>query len=111
MRRTLQLSAGMRAAKHPEELAPVHAGRSYRSRIPGVIWATLYLVASLAMAGIGYHEGPTSLRRSPAVVILILAFSAVMNLIADLDRPHEGLFNVSQQAMVDLRNLLDETRR
>jgi hypothetical protein len=82
-----------------------------RSRIPGVIWATLYFVASLAMAGIGYHEGLTSRRRSPAAVILVLTFSAVIYLIADLDRPQEGLFNVNQQAMVDLRNFLDETSR
>jgi hypothetical protein len=63
------------------------------------------------MAGIGYHEGLTSLRRSPALVIVVLTFSAVIYLIADLDRPQEGLFNVTQQAMVDLRNLLDETSR
>jgi hypothetical protein len=96
------------------ELIDVHAKRvqaNLGSRIPGVIWATLYFVASLAMAGIGYHEGLTSLRRSPAMVILVLAFSAVIYLIADLDRPQEGLFNLSQQAMVDLRNLLDEASR
>ncbi len=92
----------------------LHAKRvqaTLRNRIPGIIWATLYFVTSLAMAGIGYHEGLTSLRRSPALVIVVLTFSAVIYLIADLDRPHEGLFNVSQQAMVDLRNLQDETTR
>jgi hypothetical protein len=96
------------------DVIALHARRvqaTLRSRIPGVIWATLYFVASLAMAGIGYHEGLTSLRRSPALVIVVLTFSAVIYLIADLDRPQEGLFNVSQQAMVDLRNLLDETSR
>jgi hypothetical protein len=80
-----------------------------RSRIPGVIWATLYLVASLAMAGMGYHEGLTSLRRSPVMMILVLAFSAVICLITDLDRPQEGGFDASQQAIIDIRNLLDET--
>jgi hypothetical protein len=77
------------------EVINLHAKRvqaTLRSRIPGVIWATLYFVASLAMAGIGYHEGLTSRRRSPAVVILVLTFSAVIYLIADLDRPQEGLF-------------------
>jgi hypothetical protein len=34
-----------------------------------------------------------------------------MFLIADLERPQEGLLEVSQQAMVDLRNSLDETSR
>ena len=96
------------------DVIALHAKRvqvTLRSRIPGVIWATLYFVASLAMAGIGYHEGLTSLRRSPVLVIVVLTFSAVIYLIADLDRPQEGLFNVNQQAMVDLRNLFDATRR
>jgi hypothetical protein len=96
------------------DVIALHARRvqaTLRSRIPGVIWATLYFVASLAMVGIGYREGLTSLRRSPALVIVVLTFSAVIYLIADLERPQEGLFNVSQQAMVDLRNLLDETSR
>jgi hypothetical protein len=53
----------------------------------------------------------SSLLRSPALVIVVLTFSAVIYLIAELDRPQEGLFNVSQQAMVDLRNLLDKTNR
>jgi len=81
------------------------------NRIPDVIWATLYLVAGLAMAGIGYHEGLSSLCRSPITAILILAFSAVIYLIADLDRPLGGGFQTSQQAMVDVRGSFDETGR
>jgi hypothetical protein len=96
------------------EVIDLHSKRvqaKLRSRIPGVIWATLYIVASLSMVGIGYHEGLTSRRRSPVIVILVLAFSAVIYLIADLDRSQEGLFTVNQQAIVDLRNLLDEVSR
>ena len=96
------------------EVIDLHAKRvqaTLRSRIPGLIWVTLYFVASLAMAGTGYHEGLTSLRRSPVMAILVLTFSAVIYLIAELDRPQEGLFNVSHQATADLRYLLDETSR
>jgi hypothetical protein len=96
------------------EIIDLHAKRvqaTLRSRVPGVIWATLYFAASFSMAGIGYHLGLTSRRRSPAVVALVLTFSAVMFLIEDLDRPQEGLLRVSQQAMVDLRNSLGETNR
>jgi hypothetical protein len=77
-----------------------------RGSVPNVIWATLYFVAVLSMGGIGYHEGLTCLRRSPAAIALILTFSAVLSLIADLDRPREGLLRVSQQAMIELRNSL-----
>ena len=48
--------------------------------------------------------GPPS--RSFAVLALALGFSAIMLLIADLDRPQEGLLKVSQQAMIDLQRTL-----
>src|SRR5208283_5121344 len=35
---------------------------------------------------------------------LSLTFSAVIMLIADLDRPHQGLLQVDQTAMIDLQN-------
>ena len=34
---------------------------------------------------------------------MVLSFVVIMFLIADLDRPREGLLRVSQQGMVDLR--------
>jgi hypothetical protein len=74
-----------------------------RSRIPGSIWAALYFVAVLAMTAMGYQTGLTGKRSSFAVITLVLSFSAVMLLIADLDRPHEGLLRVSQQVLIDLQ--------
>lgn len=94
------------------EVIDLHAKRvmvGLRNRIPGTIWVALYFVAILAMVEIGYHEGLTSPRRSPAVLAVVLTFSATMYLIADLDRPQEGLLRVSQQAMIDLRNSMDKS--
>lgn len=94
------------------ELIDLHSKRvmvGLRSRVPAVIWASLYFVAILAMTQLGYHEGLTSPRRSPAVLALVLTFSAVILLIADLDRPLEGLLTVSQQAMTDLRSSFEQT--
>ena len=34
--------------------------------------------------------------------------SAVMTLVADLDRPREGMLQVSQQALVDLRSTMSD---
>ncbi|MBV8269230.1 MAG: hypothetical protein JO252_23150 [Planctomycetaceae bacterium] len=84
----------------------LHAKRvtlDLQNRIPGIIWAVLYFVAILGMAVLGYHSGLAAPRRSLAILPLILTFSAVMWLIADLDRPREGYLLVSQQAMMDLR--------
>jgi hypothetical protein len=74
-----------------------------RSRVPGVIWIVLYVLAVLAMVMMGYHSGLVHSRRSIAVVALVIGFSSVLYLIADLDRPGQGTLRVSQQAMVDLR--------
>jgi hypothetical protein len=74
------------------------------NRIPATIWIALDFVAIVGTAVMGYHTGLAGSGRSLAILALVLAFSAVMTLIADLDRPQEGLLRVSQQAMGDLRN-------
>ncbi len=88
------------------EVIDMHAKRvtlGLRNRIPMTIWGALYFTAVLAMVGVGYHEGLTSSNRTLATVVLVVTFSVVLWLLADLDRPQEGLIRVSQQAMIDLR--------
>ena len=77
-----------------------------RNRIPASIWVTLYFVAFLSMAVMGYHAGLTGTRSLAANLALVCAFSAVMVLITDLERVDQKLFNVSQQAMIDLESKL-----
>jgi hypothetical protein len=81
-----------------------------RSRIPGPYWAVLYVVALLAMAAVGYHGGVAGTSRSPVMLAVAIAFSAVIMVIADLDLPGKGFINVSQEAMVDLRETLDKSK-
>ena len=78
-----------------------------RSRVPGVIWIVLYAITILSMAATGYHSGLSSARRPLDIPILALVFAAVMFLIADLDRPREGMIRVDQQSMVELRNSME----
>ncbi len=77
-----------------------------RSRIPGAYWAVLYTVAALALAAVGYHGGVAGTSRSPVMLSVAIAFSAVIMVIADLDRPGHGFINVSQEPMVALRAML-----
>jgi hypothetical protein len=76
------------------------------NRIPGVIWLALYTLAALAMGIAGYRQGIARRRSVVAAVALTLAFSSVIALIVDLDRPQEGLFKVSQEALVELQSKL-----
>ena len=88
------------------EVIDVHAKRlllGLNSRIPVVIWAGLFGLAMLGLAAVGYQAGLSDTRRSPAMLGLVVAFTIVLLLIADLDRGHEGLLQVSQQSMLDLQ--------
>jgi hypothetical protein len=72
------------------------------ARIPTTIWLALFLVAILTMGTMGYHAGMTASPRSPAEIAVVLSFAIIMLLIADLDRPNEGLFRVHQGPLLDL---------
>jgi hypothetical protein len=89
------------------EVIDLHASRvqvGVRSRIPGTIWAALFFVAVFSMVAMGYQMGLSGARRSLAAFALVLTFSSVLFLIADLDRPQEGFLRVSQQALIDQAN-------
>jgi hypothetical protein len=68
---------------------------SLGARIPSTIWAALYIVAVLTMATVGYQAGVVGRCRSLVGVAFVLCFAVIMVLIADLDRPREGLVRVS----------------
>jgi hypothetical protein len=92
------------------EVIDLHAKRviyGLQARIPAMIWAVLYFVALVSFGAIGYHAGLIGGRRFLVIWPLALTVSAVLFLIVDLDRPREGLFTVSQQALADLRKLME----
>ena len=80
-------------------------------RIPNIIWIVLYVVTALAAASIGYHSGLTRSRRPPIALAVILAFSTVIFLIEELDRPGQGFIQVSQRALVDLQTKMNAQTR
>ncbi len=74
--------------------------------IPGVIWLTLYFVTILAMAAVGYQFGLAGTSSWLSILLLALSFSAVILLIADLDRVSAGLVKVSQKPMIEFQQKL-----
>lgn len=84
----------------------LHAKRitaGVRNRIPLAIWGALYGISILSFAAMGYHSGLAGTNRSLVILPVVFTFSVVIALIADLDRPQEGILRVSQQALIDLR--------
>jgi hypothetical protein len=94
------------------DMFDLHAKRvnaGLRNRIPISIFVTLYFMAILAMAMMGYQSGLSGKRSPIAGLMLILTFAIVLALIIDLERPRQEIFSVSQQTMVDLKNKLSQT--
>ena len=78
------------------EVIDLHAKQvliGVRSRIPISIWGGLFALAIGGMVSMGYQAGLSATRRSPAMLLLVLAFAGVLFLIGDLDRPYEGLLD------------------
>jgi hypothetical protein len=94
------------------EVIDLHTSRvtvALQYRIPIRIWMGLFLVTVLSMTTVGYQFGLTG-RRNPLIHgVLALAFSAVVLLIADLDRATAGGLQVSQEPMLKLQESLRRT--
>ncbi|MBP9091737.1 hypothetical protein KBI23_11950 [bacterium] len=91
------------------EVIDMHAKRitlGMHSRVPLSVWLVLFAVSALAMASVGFYFGLSGNRSWVETIVLIVTFSLVMLLVADLDRPQEGLIRASQQPMLDLQKQL-----
>lgn len=73
-----------------------------RNRIPDTIWIMLGVVTVFSMAALGYDFGLTGNRSWAIIILLAIAYTAVILMIADLDRPQTGLLRISQQPLLDL---------
>lgn len=92
------------------EVFDIHTKRfsaTFRNRIPKGIRVTLFFIALVSILLRGYMDALLGkLRNIFATTILILAFSATLVLIIDLDRPafnDHRLLDINQQALVDLQ--------
>ena len=83
----------------------VTVGLQYR--IPGSIWITLYFVTILTMLAVGYEFGLNGVKSLLISLILALAFSAFIELIADLDRGVSGTLQVNQRPIIELQQKLN----
>jgi hypothetical protein len=79
-----------------------------RNQIPVTIWWMLAIVTILSMASMGFEFGLTGTRSWAITILLVIVFTAVITLIADLDRPQSGFIQVSQQPLIDLLNMISQ---
>jgi hypothetical protein len=82
----------------------VTVGLQYR--VPSIVWIVMYLLASLSMLAVGYQTGMSGVRRLRGTPIVATAFALVITMIADIDRPADGLIWVSQQPLADVQQMM-----
>ena len=72
------------------------------ARVPESIVFLLLAGSALSLGMVGYDAGLKGRRSVLSATVLIIVLGVVTMLVIDLDRPQEGLLNVSQQALVDV---------
>jgi len=91
------------------EVIDLHQSRKtvgLQYRIPGTVWLAVYVLSVLSMLTVGYQVGMSGTRRLRGTPVLAAAFSLVILMIADIDRPGEGLMRVSQQPVADAQQMM-----
>lgn len=90
------------------EMIDLHGKRTaaLAARVPRSIWQVLVFAAVAAMGLTGYACGRGGSRNWTAVAVLALVIASVTVVIADLDRPVAGPAQISQQALLDVRELM-----
>lgn len=77
-----------------------------RTRVPEAVWLLLLLVASVGCHASGYGAGASGVRNMFSGLILPLLITVLITILADLNRPRQGLIGISQQPMSDLQQSL-----
>ena len=88
------------------DLIDVHGSRLaviIGSRLPALMWFMLYGIVFVSFLLIGVASSADGKRNYFTLILFALGFAAVLMLITDLDRPQEGLLQVSQGALEDLQ--------
>jgi hypothetical protein len=79
------------------------------ARVPETIMFLLLGGSALSLVMVGYSAGIKGRRSLVSATVLIVVLGIVTTLVVDLDRPQEGLLEVSQQALLDVQRLIGAT--
>ena len=91
------------------ELDTLNQGRvvgALYGRVPEPLVLLLVFGSILSIGMVGYSAGLRERRSVITAVVLVVAMGAVLTLLIDIDRPQEGVINVSQQALIDVEQAI-----
>jgi hypothetical protein len=73
------------------------------ARVPETVLLLLLVGSALSLGMVGYSAGLSKRRNVLSALVMVVALGVVLAIVIDLDRPQEGLINVSQQALLDVQ--------
>jgi len=73
------------------------------ARVPETVLILLLVGSALSLGMVGYTAGLKRRRSVLSALVMVVALGVVLAIVIDLDRPTEGLINVSQQALYDIQ--------
>ena len=90
------------------EMIDVDAARmaARENHVPESVLIVLYAASIMSVMLIGYGYGMAGRRNLLSTLTAAILIAVVIMLILDLDRPSRGFIRVSQQSMLDLRNVI-----
>jgi hypothetical protein len=90
------------------EVTELHETRvtGWRARVPETLVLLLFFGSALSLGMVGYSAGLTRRRSFLTAAVLIVTLGAVLTIVVDLDRPRDGLIQVSQQPLIDVQELM-----
>jgi hypothetical protein len=89
----------------------LHESRVTVGLIQHMPWANIWLlvlVSALSVGMVGFRSGLAGTRSAIPAAMLVIAITAVLALIIDLDRPYSCAFPVSQRPMEDLLETISQ---
>lgn len=75
--------------------------------LPESIWITLYSLSMLSMLISGFHFGISGLKLGIPAAVLVLTFSIMIAMIADLDGTKSGIFRTSSAPFMELEKKIN----
>ena len=92
------------------EVIDTHENRlaaTFQERIPDSIWITLIVISVITVLTLGLTAGFGNHRRLIVVIPLVMAYAALITLVAELDMPQKGVIKVGQEAMISLQKSIN----
>lgn len=79
------------------------------ARVPDTMIFFLLSLAVIGVGLVGHGAGVAGRRPVIAAALLVLALGATLTLVIDLDRPREGILQVSQRPLIEVERRINET--